>query len=244
MALTWEQVLKDLPCFVLNLDRSPDRWQVACKNIKAAGFANITRVRGFDKDTDDLEEQWHIHGNPHKRDKDNFPNNKGKQACALGHYHIWRRMMDEGIQCAVVFEDDVFFHKDWKELAPKYWEQTPSDFDILYMGSSFDVRIPWPVLRAPLYCTHAYIITLAGAKQLYDLCVKDSLGTWTIDCQLREYMEGKRGSSLSFKWYLWNGLLYPDANGLRSPKWQERLKNSGLVFQDEQYGSFVNETPF
>lgn len=243
MALTWNQVLQ-WPCFVLNLDRSPDRWEQASTNIKRAGFQNVVRVRGFDKDTDDLEEQWRKHGNPQKRDKDNFITNKGKQACALGHYHIWKRMMDENITYAVVFEDDVFFHKDWKVLAPEYWGHSPRDFDILYMGSSFDVRMPWPIIRAPLYCTHAYLISLQGAKRLYDLCLKDPLGTWTIDCQLREYMDGTRGTSLPFKWYLWNGLLHPDPNAMRSTKWQERLKNSGLVFQDEQYGSFVNDKPF
>lgn len=153
-------------------------------------------------------------------------------------------MIDKKIPYAIVFEDDVFFHSQWHTLAPKYWDYTARDFDILYMGSSFDVRAPWPILRAPLYCTHAYLITLKGAKALYDTCLRDPLGTWTIDCQLREYMEYKRGSQVPFSWYLWNGLLHLDPLAMRSPKWQERLKNSGLVFQDESYGSFVNTEPF
>lgn len=240
---TWNEVL-NAPCFLLNLDKSQDRLVTATANIQAAGFTNIQRVRGFDKDTDNLEEQWSIHGSPQKRDKDSFLTNKGKQACALGHYHIWKRIIREDIPFAVVFEDDVFFHQHWQFLAPQYWSQTPREFDIMYMGSSFDIRIAWPVLRAPVYCTHAYIITRAGAERLYNTCLRDPLGTWTIDCQLREYMEGKRGSSPPFNWYLWNGLLHLDPNAMRSSKWQERLKNSGLVFQDEAYTSFVNERPF
>lgn len=241
--LTWQQVL-DAPCFLLNLDRSPDRLQTATENIHAAGFSRVERIRGFDKDRDNLDAAWHVHGDPKKRDKDGFLTNKGKQACALGHYHIWKKMMNDNIPYAVVFEDDVFFHKNWESLAPEYWGYTPRDFDILYFGSSFDVRVTWPVLRAPVYCTHAYFITLTGAQKLYDTCIRDSMGTWTIDCQLREYMEGKRGTRPPFQWYLWNGLLHLDPNAMRSPKWQERLKNSGLVFQDEGYESFVNETPF
>lgn len=241
--VTWGQIL-DAPCFLLNLDRSPDRLATAKKNISAAGFTNIQRVRGIDKDTDDLDIQWHRHGNPMKRDKDTFLTNKGKQACALGHYDIWKHIIDKEIPYAVVFEDDVFFHSQWHLLAPKYWSYTPRDFDILYMGSSFDVRTSWPVMRAPLYCTHAYLITLDGAKKLYDTCLRDPLGTWTIDCQLREYMEYKRGSQAPFSWYLWNGLLHLDPPAMRSTKWQERLKNSGLVFQDETYESFINTEPF
>lgn len=241
--IKWGQVL-DAPCFLLNLDKCPDRLSTAVKNIKAAGFSKVERIRGFDKDIDDLEVQWKVHGDPKKRDMDGFLKNKGKQACALGHYHIWKRIMEEQIPYALVFEDDVFFHHKWHHIAYQYWQYTPRDFDILYLGSSFDVRVPWPVVRAPLYCTHAYLITYEGAKVLYNTCLKDPQGTWTIDCQLREYMEGKRGTHVPFRWYLWNGLIDIDPAAMRSTKWQEKLKNSGLVFQDETYGSFVNEQPF
>lgn len=241
--ISWEQI-QNAPCFLLNLDRSPDRLQTASANIAKAGFKDVRRIRGFDKDTDDLHAEWVRHGSPKFCDKDNFPKNKGKQACALGHYHIWKLMMESKIPYAVVFEDDVYFHKEWATLAPEYWSYTPRDFDIMYMGSSFDVRVTWPVLRAPLYCTHAYMITLDGATNLYNTLLRDPDGTFTIDIQLREYMEGRRGIRPQFRWYLWNGLLHYDPNAMRSTKWQENLKNSGLVFQDESYGSFVNETPF
>lgn len=241
--VTWKQIL-DAPCYVLNLDRCPDRFETSSENIRNAGFTRVERIRGFDKDHDDLAAQWRLHGNPVKRDQDDFLTNKGKQACALGHYHIWKKIITEEIPYAVVFEDDVFFHKDWHVLAPEYWGNSPREFDILYLGSSFDVRLSWPVLRAPVYCTHAYLITLEGAKRLYHTCLCDPMGTWTIDCQLREYMVGARGSRTPFSWYLWNGLPNLDPRAMRSTKWQERLKNSGLVFQDEVYGSFVNTSPF
>lgn len=242
MKTTWSELQKSTTSFLLNMDRSfHDRYEKAKTNIEKAGFTNIHRIRGFDKDLDDLEEQWRIHGDPPKRDKDTFLTNKGKQACALGHYHIWKKMIEENIPQAFVFEDDVFFHKYWHQLAPHYWECTPKTFDILYMGSSFDVRAPNLILQAPLYCTHAYFITLEGARKLYDLLLKDPLGTWTIDCQLREFMTGARQPQVPFTWYLWNGLPNLDPIAMRSPKWQDRLKNSGLVFQDETLGSFVND---
>lgn len=241
--VSWDDLLK-APCFLLNMDRSSDRLPVAIQRIQAAGFRNVTRVRGWDKDTDDLEPVWLQHGNPMKRDADGFLVNKGKQACALGHYDIWKRMMDEKISYAVVFEDDVLFHKDWHTLAPEFWRFTPRDFHVAYMGSSFDIRAPKAILRAPCYCTHAMIITLEGAKFMYDLCLKDPQGTWTIDIMLRKRMEAQMmGTWIGgepLRWYVWNGWPWLDPVAIRSPKWQDRLKNSGLVFQDEQMGSFVN----
>ncbi len=243
--VTWQDILS-APCFLLNMDRSSDRLPIALSRIQEAGFQNIVRFRGWDKDHDDLEPVWVKHGNPPKRDADGFLTNKGKQACALGHYDIWKKMIEESIPYAVVFEDDVLFHKDWKTLAPQFWKYTPRDFHVAYMGSSFDWRSPKAILKAPCYCTHAMIVTLDGAKFMYDLCLKDPLGTWTIDIMLRKRMESQQsmmwqGTGVAtLNWYVWNGWPWLDPVALRSPKWQDRLKNSGLVFQDEQMGSFVN----
>lgn len=225
------------------MDRSPDRWEIAQKRIQNAGFLNIQRFRGFDKDTDDLSEIWKTeHGNPILLENDGFHENRGKQACALGHYRLWKKMIHENISFVVVFEDDVMFHKDWHEYAPQFWENSPKDFHVLYMGSSFDVRAPNLIMEAPCYCTHAMIVTLEGAKKMYDICLGDPQGTWTIDIMLRKFMERTYSIPKNdrLRWYVWNGWPIMDPVAIRSPKWQDRLKNSGLVFQDETMGSFVN----
>jgi GR25 family glycosyltransferase involved in LPS biosynthesis len=241
--VAWNDLLH-APCFVINMDRCINRWNIAKSRIHIAGFVNVERIRGLDKDTDDLDTVWQTeHGAPHLLHLDNFDQNRGKQACALGHYQIWQRMIRQNIPYAVVFEDDVLFHRNWHEYAPQFWENTPRDFHVLYMGSSFDIRAPNLIMQAPCYCTHAMVITLEGAKKMYDICLKHPDGTWTIDIMLRKYMENTYNlpESQRLSWYVWNGWPVMDPVAIRSPKWQDRLKNSGLVFQDETMGSFVNE---
>lgn len=239
MTLTWDELLST-KCFILNMDRSKDRWDIAIDRVKKAGFTNIERIRGFDKDTDDLDSLWKSHGSPKFRDIDGFPTNRGKQSCALGHYYIWQKIIQEKLEYAIVFEDDVMFHKDWRTLAPKFWHITPN-FDVLYMGSSFDERSKYALMKSPCYCTHAMVITNVGAKKMYDICVNDPNGTWTIDIMLRKHMELSDIEPIQkLKWYVWNGWPWMDPIAIRSQKWQDRLKNSGLVFQDETMGSFVN----
>ena len=237
MDVPWSQVQASVPCYVLNMDRCAERWTLSEACIKEAGFRNVQRVSAFDKDTHDLASEWAKLGSPPLRDKDNFVTNKGKQAVAIGQYNIWKRIIDEDIPFAVVFEDDVFFHKRWKELSEQMWTNTPKDFDICFMGSSFDVDTKSAIIKAPVYCLHAYIITKEGAKKCLDVCLRDADGTWTIDSMLRAAMFQ---SVCPFNWYVWNGLAWLDTAAFSSPMWQHNIKNKGLVFQDWTLGSDID----
>jgi hypothetical protein len=138
-------------------------------------------------------------------------------------------------------EDDVEFHQHWHELAPQFWEITPKDFDILYLGCQFEHDVPDHVIASPVFCTHAYIITLQGAKKLYDVCVRDPFGTSTIDCMLIEHMRiavNTDGRIMPFTWYAWNANMFHDPNKNKPGcMWSQR--NHGLVFQDSDLGTFV-----
>jgi GR25 family glycosyltransferase involved in LPS biosynthesis len=223
------------------MDDCTDRLQVSTDRIKAAGYTNIVRIRGIDARTEDLCESWKVHGSPmfDPADKE-FVEYSGKQACALGHYNMWKKMMDENIPYATVFEDDVEFHYMWNTLASAYYECTPKDFDILYLGSQLDADVPGHVSVAPVFCTHAYIITLQGAKKLYDLCLRNKKGTSTIDCMLIDHMKQtfiSQGKHHPFVWYVWNGTSFYDPRATKSKDWAKR--NTGLVFQDVDFGTFV-----
>lgn len=238
MSRTWEELL-ETQCYLVNMDKSPERLHISLTRISKAGFTNIKRWKAVDgENEEELKTEWNKYGNPKLRTDDKFNINKGKQACALSHYGIWKDMIDKNIKIAIVFEDDVLFHKDWNILARQYYELTPKTYDLLYMGSSFDERIPRPVISVPVFCTHAYVITLESAKRCYDICLKDEIGTYTIDRMLREKMISK---TLGIEWYVWNGLICLDPIAVRSPKWQDRLKNSGLVFQDDEFQSYIGQ---
>jgi GR25 family glycosyltransferase involved in LPS biosynthesis len=233
--------LFDLPTFVINMDRCPDRLACTMERAREAGFTKVMRFQAVDATVDCLEDAWEIHGHPKKNVEEDaeFIEYPGKQGCMLSHLHLWKHIIDQQIEQAVVLEDDIAFHKQWATLAPAYWRATPKDYDILYLGSQLDVIVQHQISVVPVFCTHAYVITLQGAKRIYSLLVEDPHGVRTIDCMLIDHM--KRHCYLheprTFTWYAWSGIKYPDPFALKDKDWAKR--NTGLVFQDPAMGTFV-----
>lgn len=236
---SWHHVL-DGACYVINMDRCEQRWDLAQERIRNAGFTNFQRFKAVDAKNDSLTDAWKVHGSPKFDSKDEeFVTYPGKQGCMLSHLHLLKRMIEEKTPFATVFEDDVCFHARWHELAPRYFDSTPKDFDILYMGSQMDHWIDGHIIQTPVFCTHAFIITLNGAKKIYDLLLKDPSGVRTIDCMLIDHMKATvfRNIPCPFEWYVWNGLKFPDQQAMNDPHWAKR--NTGLVFQDVYLGTDV-----
>ena len=149
------------------------------------------------------------------------------------------RIIDNKINVATIFEDDVRFHKEWDKYAPQYFKNTPDDYHILYLGSQLQHVAHTPIAIVPVYCTHAYVITYEGAQLLYDLLVNRKDGVYTIDSMLIDMMwEAMYDQKTQrFIWYVWNGNVIPDTYRTTDPSKQKR--NQGLVFQDDQFESEV-----
>lgn len=229
--------------FIINLDRCPERLAFSKKNIENAGFKSemIHRFKAIDAKSDDLVGAWAKHGSP-KFDKGDteFESYSGKQGCMLSHLDLWKFMIDSNIKIATVFEDDVCFHKDWARLSKAYLEITPNNFDLLYLGGQIDYMMSGNVLMTPTFCTHAYVITLEGAKKLYKLLIECPKGVRTIDCMLLDLMKQVvfyNVEPVPFVWYTWNATMFPDPIAVADPDWAKR--NHGLVFQDARFESDV-----
>lgn len=220
------------PCKVINLKKNTARWNISKERIQDAGFRNIERFDAIDKNN--LEANWKLLNNPViASQKDpcfyKFP---GKQGCFLSHILIWKDIIEKEIPVTTIFEDDVLFHDRWKEIAPVYFKNTPQNYDILYLGSQFEMVSNFHVDRVPVYCLHAYVITYEGAKKLYNMILKNDIGVYTIDCMLLDFMKNN-----SFKWSVWNGYKFFPSKEKMSPQWA--IRNHGLVYQDEVFGSDI-----
>lgn len=240
MSGTWTSIAQ-ARTFVVNMDRCVERWEVSKKRIEDAGFCNVERFRATDAAHDDLKAAWAQHGSPKFDPSDKaFVTYPGTQGCMLSHLNIWKKMIDENIEVAVIFEDDVLFHTHWSTLAPRYYEATPKDFDILFMGNQIEHMIDGHIIQTPVFCTHAYVITQKGARILYERLLQDPLGLRAIDCMLIDHMKAKhyRGVPCPFVWYVWNGSKFPDkSSASKDPRVAKR--NTGLVFQDIDLGTFI-----
>lgn len=237
--MLWQSVL-NAPCFIINLDRRPDRWISAFNRCVEAGYQNIIRIKAVDgRSEEELREGWQAHGSPkfNPRDQEFIHTLKGKQGCALSMLNVWKHIIDKEIPIATVFEDDVEFHKDWARLAPDYWNQTPKvPSCVVFMGHQPEYPPRMPVDSVPVFCLNACVISLEGAQFMYDLCLNAPGGMWTIDCIIKEYMEsvfyGRTKMPEKFRWYVWTCMNKEDIDSAAHKVAEEAKKNMGLVFQD------------
>lgn len=99
--------------------------------------------------------------------------------CALSHYGIYKRMLDEKIPCAFIFEDDVIVAPDFNEVlkAIEGWIDKDKPQVILFSNhGNIDFSRRSPVCKfdggVSLYGTHSgtcaesYCLTHAAAKAL------------------------------------------------------------------------------
>jgi GR25 family glycosyltransferase involved in LPS biosynthesis len=234
---TWEELLNG-PVYVINMDRDSERLITCKERLSKAGFKNINRWKAVDGRMDNISEEWAKHGSPLFDPSDTrFLDIKGspfKQGTLLSYLALWKNIIDNNIPWLTIFEDDIVFHATWNELAPIYFNATPKDFGLLYMGHHFGYNdIIHKILKIPVYCTHAHVITLDGAKELYKRFLSEPSGVRTIDCMINYFM----GSSLIspsakpfINWYVWNASMFPDNTASKHP--QHAHKDMGLVFQE------------
>jgi GR25 family glycosyltransferase involved in LPS biosynthesis len=220
------------PCKLINLTKNTARFTISKERIQEAGFTNIERFNAID--IHHLDENWKLLNNPViASQKDpcfyKFP---GKQGCFLSHILIWKDIIEKQTPITTIFEDDILFHDKWKEIAPVYFKNTPHTYDILYLGSQFEAPSNFHIDRVPVYCLHAYVITYEGAKKLYNLVLNNELGVYTIDCMLLDFMKKD-----AFNWVVWNGYKFFPPKQQMSQQWA--IRNHGLVYQDEIFGSDI-----
>ena len=236
------------PAFIINLDRATDRLEFATRNIGAAGFSDIRRFRAIDgRDETQVTEALERLGDPVCNiDELETP---GKMGCLLSHLTVLKTIVDQEIELATIFEDDAFFHPDWAILSRIYFEETPADFDVIFMGNSVDslrAGVPNPalVLTDSCFSLHAYAVTLTGAKRLLDACLnwrvdlfnaehgKTVSGLMPIDCLYKytQILINEGRIERLFSWYCWNGTVYPCGQNI-IPLSRYNIANTGLVFQ-------------
>lgn len=240
------------PAFIIHLSRMKEREQYVIQNIKNAGFMNIHLFEGVDgQNTESVRDELDKIGNP---PLDNL--RPGAIGCLLSHLKLYVHIIQNKIPLSIVFEDDVHFHPEWDTLCHDYYALTPPDFDIIYIGNQLDssfVKEPTSELitTEPVYCTHAYILTIEGAKRLYEYLLKKDRqhekGLLAIDVMIRNIQEEYQTKEPKpFRWYSWNGTRYPcnhnqivSHNTLVS---HYTVRNTGLVFQNTDFISQIDDS--
>ena len=124
--------------FVINIKRRPDRlkqFQERCV------YRDIEIVYGFDGKNSKNENK--------KENKifESLPKRlqPGARGVWISHLRIWKKIVDQGLPHAMIFEDDAIFNEDFSEKMENVLNCLPSD-GIVYFGGRFtkNFTIPEP----------------------------------------------------------------------------------------------------
>ena len=235
MEKTWEEFLA-AQVFIVNLNGEPERLAQTVERVLEAGFKNLKRAEAINghRDREKAAALWKVHGIVADQ-REYEPHTQG---CLLSHLGIWKYIIDAKLPNAIVFEDDVLFHKDWDLLARQYYRGTPEDADMIYMGHHCGNAIEHlHIARVPAFCTNAYFVTLEGARKLYRMIVEYPYPQGVaIDVMLyqlqRMILDKQTVDSGDLVWYCWNTAMFPDEEALEKITLDSQHKDKGLVFQE------------
>lgn len=237
------------PAFVIHLEKSLERKDFFTKNITEAGFTDMRIFKAVDGNNPiERNETYKLFNYP----KIDVEISYGQIGCLLSHFKVLKHIIDNNINKATIFEDDVSFHPQWKTLCIEYLNETPKDFDVIFIGNGLDscrnINNTPKITTESCFCTHAYIVTLEGAKKIFNSLLnydyynfehssrgKTLTGLYAIDIMLKDLEIRMLNNSIDkkFTWYCWNGTAYP-CNSNKIPLQGNDVRNSGLVFQNTE----------
>jgi GR25 family glycosyltransferase involved in LPS biosynthesis len=133
---------KDLPIFVINLDNDKHRWDFMKSQFEFLKATNVNRFSGTDMRKVDLntlykDDRVSLYTKftiqkKHRCDHKQI-DTTGAIGCTLSHYSVWKKIVDENIDMAIIFEDDIRLMSNFFDILNKEIKEN-INFDILNLG--------------------------------------------------------------------------------------------------------------
>lgn len=163
-------LLKDIPIFWINLERSERRRSIMQTELDRYNL-NHTRIEAVDGNNIDLEEY-------NKNYTINEKMNKYEIACALSHMKVIKHCYDQGLEYALILEDDAnfdYFPYKTDTLLELLEELKTIDGECLQLANII-ARKMFPVLNFNKNkfiknigsCAVSYLLTKQGMKKVID----------------------------------------------------------------------------
>ena len=160
--------------FVVNMKRSVDRRKIVSKHLKSFGID----FEFFDAVDGKLLSQDYIDIVYDKaKSKNNwFDLNRAEIGCALSQIGIYKKMIDENIQSAIIFEDDIIINENFVPTVTELEKKVDPSIDLVLLGSfqayysklnkKYQITENYEIQKMYSLCTgcYGYYITLNGAK--------------------------------------------------------------------------------
>jgi glycosyl transferase family 25 len=138
--------------FCISLEKNEERWNRMQSRFQQEEL-EVTRWIASTPDT--LIDNFYHYLNPHEK------------ACSQSHVRIWRYMMAENIEYALILEDDACFDKDWRMKLDTFQIDDDPLWDLLLLNAYDSIRPPfqWINIRDQ-YLTGGYVLSIRGANRL------------------------------------------------------------------------------
>ncbi len=160
----------DIPIFIIHLNKDTDKLVSITKEMSRHGLKAclFNAINGSKISSRHASQQWY---DPYTHRSLTY----GELGCAMSHYKVWRKIIDENYEKVIILEDDVEILDD--NLISKIADINANLFDIIYLGrkkitKQYENKVPIAddlVKASYSYWTCGYLISLSGAHKLASL---------------------------------------------------------------------------
>jgi len=164
-----------IPKFIISLEKDKERDEYLKKDVFPK-ISNYIKCKAFDGEIDNPNpffEENNLYAAEHFIEKCN----SGQLGCFISHYNVWKYIVANNLDIAIVMEDDIKIYKNFNRIVNTIYENLPVKFDYVHLfihpdkqkieyleGNEGDI-IP----AEDNFGTVAYIISLRGARRLIKL---------------------------------------------------------------------------
>ncbi|CAG4943098.1 unnamed protein product [Colias eurytheme] len=163
--------------FMINLERRKERRLLMEASFKELGL-NVTLFKAIDGKKMSNEDvlKYNIKLLPNYEDPyHKRPMKAGEIGCFLSHYEIWKKIVENNYETALILEDDIHFVPFFRQKFLRMLDEIKDiEWDLVYIGrkillDSEEQRVTQHTTR-PLYSywTLGYVLRLSGARKLID----------------------------------------------------------------------------
>jgi glycosyl transferase family 25 len=137
--------------FCINLDSNPERWERMKKRFSNFDL-EVTRWSACTES--DITSPFPYYMSP------------GQKGCAQSHINIWKHIIENNLEYALILEDDACFDKNWKQKLDEFCLQNVNlDWHMVFLNASEPIvpRDTWSVANEQ-YLTGGYVISRKSAE--------------------------------------------------------------------------------
>jgi len=157
--------------FIINLDKDIDRYENCKKQLFKYNINNYERFPGIDGSILTEKERKNI-----TTDIGNIIASPSMIGCGMSHINLWKKIVREGINKALILEDDFILKDNFLYKFNNTFKNSPEKYDAIFMTDNtvHNKNIKFMDINKYFYKqifisqTLAYIITIEGAKKILD----------------------------------------------------------------------------